>query len=89
MCLNTIFTSYYLLGGIVLRIFFFLFGFGLMVVGFTYVILYLNLLTIGYNFLDYVNFIYSRVECYFVIIGLIILMLSIFIKGEKEYELYI
>lgn len=89
MCLNTIFTSYYLLGGIVLRIFFFLFGFGLMVVGFTYVILYLNLLTIGYNFLDYVNFIYSRVECYFVIIGLIILVLSIFIKGEKEYELYI
>jgi len=89
MCLNTIFTSYYLIGGIVLRIFFFLFGFGLMVVGFTYIILYLNLLTFGYNFLDYVNFIYSRVECYFVIIGLIILVLSIFIKGEKEYELYI
>ena len=89
MCLNTIFTSYYLIGGIVLRIFFFLFGFGLMVVGFTYVILYLNLLTIGYNFLEYVNFICSRVECYFVIIGLIILVLSIFIKGEKEYELYI
>jgi len=89
MCLNTIFTSYYLIGGIVLRIFFFLFGFGLMVVGFTYIILYLNLLTIGYNFLDYVNFIYSRVECYFVIIGLIILVLSIFIKGEKEYELYL
>lgn len=89
MRLNTIFTSYYLIGGIVLRIFFFLFGFGLMVVGFTYVILYLNLLTSGYNFFEYVNFIYSRVECYFVIIGLIILVLSVFIKGEKGYELYI
>jgi len=73
----------------VLRIFFFLFGFGLMVVGFTYVILYLNLFTIGYNFWEYVNFIFSRVECYFVFVGLFILILSIFIKGEKEYELYL
>ena len=72
-----------------LRIFFFLFGFGLMVVGFTYVILYLNLFAIGYNFLEYVNFIFSRVECYFVFIGLIILILSLFIKGEKKYELYL
>lgn len=72
-----------------LRIFFFLFGFGMMVVGFTYVILYLNLLSIGYNFLEYVNFIFSRVECYFVLIGLIILILSLIIKGEKKYELYL
>jgi len=72
-----------------LRIFFFLCGFGLMVVGFTYIILYLNLLSIGYNFSEYVNFIFSRVECYFVLIGLIILILSIFIKGEKKYELYL
>ena len=72
-----------------LRIFFFLFGFGLMVVGFTYVILYLNLMSIGYNFFEYVNFIFSRVECYFVVIGLIILILSMFIKKEREYELYL
>ena len=72
-----------------LRIFFFLFGFGLMVVGFTYIILYLNLFTIGYNFLEYVNFIFSRLECYFVLIGLIILISSLFIKGEKKYELYL
>ena len=67
-----------------IRIFFFLFGFGLMVMGFSYVILYLNLLSVGYNFLEYVNFIFSRVECYFVLIGLIILILSIFIKGEAR-----
>ena len=72
-----------------LRIFFFLFGFGLMVIGFTYIILYLNLLTIGYNFSEYVNFIFSRIECYFVLIGLTILILSMFIKGEKKYELYL
>ena len=72
-----------------LRIFFFLFGFGLMVVGFTYVILYLNLLSIGYNFLEYVNFIFSRVECYFIFVGLVILILSICIKGDAKYELYL
>ena len=72
-----------------LRIFFFLFGFGLMVIGFTYVILYLNLISIGYNFFEYVNFIFSRVECYFILVGLIIIILSMFIKGEIEYELYL
>ena len=71
------------------RIFFFLFGFGLMVVGFTYVILYLNLLSIGYNFLEYVNFIFSRIECYFIFVGLVILILSICIKGDAKYELYL
>ena len=72
-----------------LRIFFFLFGFGLMVVGFTYVILYLNLLSIGYNFLESVNFIFSRIECYFIFVGLVILILSICIKGDAKYELYL
>ena len=51
------------------RIFFFLLGFGLMIVGFTYIILYLNLLTIGYNLSEYVNFIIRRFECYFSVIG--------------------
>lgn len=72
-----------------IRIFFFLFGFGLMVVGFTYVILYLNLLTTMYNFSDYVKFIFSRYECYLIFIGLIILILSLLIKGENKYELHI
>lgn len=71
------------------RIFFFLFGFGLMTLGFVYIILYLNLLNIGYNFSYYVNFIVRRVECYFTIIGFIILNLSIYIKGEKKYGLYL
>lgn len=71
------------------RIFFFLFGFGLMTLGFVYIILYLNLLNIGYNFSYYVNFIVRRVECYFTIIGFIILNLSIYIKGDKKYGLYL
>ena len=65
-----------------IRVFFFLLGFGLMVIGCSFIILYLNLTTIGYNFLEYVNFIIIRVECYFSIIGFIIMILSITLKGE-------
>jgi len=73
------------------RIFFFLFGFGLMTIGFIYLILYLNILNMGYNFLNYVNYISRRVECYFSVIGFIILTLSIFLntKGGKTYGLYL
>ena len=71
------------------RIFFFLFGFGLMTIGFVYIILYLNILSIGYNFSYYVNFISRRIECYFSVIGFIILNLSIYIKGDKKYGLYL
>ena len=71
------------------RIFFFLCGFGLMTLGFVYIILYLNLMNTGYNFLDYVHFIVRRIECYFVLIGLIIMNLSIYIKGDKKYGLYL
>lgn len=67
---------------IMIRVFFFLLGFGLMVIGCSFIILYLNLTTMGYNFLEYVNFIIRRVECYFSIIGFIIMILSITLKGE-------
>jgi hypothetical protein len=66
------------------RIFFFLTGFALMVIGNTFIILYLNLLTLGYNFSFYVNFIIRRIECYYSVIGLIIVLLTIFTKGDKK-----
>ncbi len=72
-----------------MRIFFFLTGFGFLVIGLTTIILYLNLLTIGYNFQEYVNFISRRIECYFSLIGLIIISITIKIKGAKKYELYL
>ena len=52
-------------------------------------IIYLNLLTIGYNFFDYVNFIIRRIECLYSIIGIIIIIISIFWPGGKRYELHI
>ena len=71
------------------RVFFFLLGFGFTVIGFSFIILYLNLTTMGYNFINYVNFISRRIECYYSIIGLIIMMLSIWIKGDKKNEFYL
>ena len=59
-----------------------LLGITLTVIGLTNIILYLNLLVNGYTFLEYVNFIIRRVECYFSIIGFIIIILSIALKGD-------
>lgn len=72
-----------------IRIFVFLIGFGLTIIGSMYIISYLNLITIGYNFLEYVNFICSRVECIYALIGIILIMLTIFIPGGNKSELHI
>lgn len=64
------------------KLFFFLIGFGLTILGFIYIISYLNLLTLGYNFLDYVNFIIRRIECLNAVFGIIIMLLSIGGKNE-------
>lgn len=71
------------------RVFFFLIGFALMVLGLSFLLLYLNLLTIGYNFSNYVNFITRRIECYYAPIGFIIVLLTLIIKGEKKNELHL
>jgi len=71
------------------RVFLFLTGFGLTVIGCVYIISYLNLLTIGYNFLEYVNFISRQLECLYFILGIVIMSLTIFISGGKKDELYL
>ncbi len=68
-----------------IRIFFFLFGFGIMTIGFIYTILYLNVLSLGYNFSYYVNLIIRRFECYLTVLGFIIMNLSIYVKGDNKY----
>lgn len=71
------------------RIFFFLIGFGLTVIGCVYIISYLNLLTIGYNFLEYVNFIIRQFECLCALIGIIIMALAVMLPGGKYNELHL
>lgn len=60
-----------------LKIFLFLLGFGLSVIGSTYIIGYLNLLTLGYSFLDYIKFIITRLECFNILFGFILIFISI------------
>lgn len=62
----------------------FLFGFGLTVIGLSYIIIYLNLLSIGYNFLEYVNFIIRRIECLNLLFGILLMVISTFIGGKQK-----
>lgn len=71
------------------RIFFFLIGFGLTVIGSVYIISYLNLLTIGYNFLEYVNFIIRQLECLCSVVGILIMTLAVMLPGGKYNELHL
>lgn len=71
------------------RVFFFLLGFGFMVIGFTYIVTYLNLLTMGYSFIDYLSFIFTRIECLFSLVGLLMVSLVIFLSGRHHNDLYI
>lgn len=70
------------------RIFFFLLGFGLSLIGSIYIISYLNLLSFGYNFSDYVNFICRKIECLIAPIGLFITFLAIYIPKGENNEFY-
>ena len=71
------------------RIFFFLIGFGLTTIGSVYIICYLNLFSIGYNFFQYVNFIIRRIECLYSIIGILIMIITIYYPGGNKNELHI
>jgi len=64
-------------------------GFGLTVIGCIYIISYLNLLTIGYNFLEYVNFISRQLECLYFILGIVLMTLTAFIPGGEKNEFYL
>lgn len=69
--------------------FFFLIGFGFLLIGCIYIISYLNLMSFGYNFLEYVKYIIVRPECLIAPIGLLIITLSIIFLGGRNNELYL
>ena len=60
-------------GGIMLSIWLFLIGFGMAIIGFMYIILYLNYLSVGYGFTQYLKIIFTNGECLLAFIGLIII----------------
>ncbi len=53
-----------------------------------FMILYLNLLSLGYKFGELVNFISKEWECYLIIPGLILIIFSLK-KGKKNNDLCI
>ena len=71
------------------RIILFLLGFGFSVIGFMYMILYLNLFTLDYTLKDYLLFVFSRSECILGIVGFFVVTFTIFYKGDKKRDIYI
>ena len=67
-----------------IRFFIFLIGFGFSVIGFVYLISYLNLLSLGYNFLEYVKFICCKGVCLIGPIGIFMIFFSIFSGGDNN-----
>lgn len=58
------------------RLFLLLLGFGLAVAGGVTMILFLNLIPIGYDYVDYLEFIIRRPESYLLVVGLILMWAS-------------
>ncbi len=54
----------------------FLLGLGIVLtsLGLSFIFLYSNLLTMGYTFLNFVYFISKRIECWFLVIGLFLII---------------
>lgn len=71
------------------RVLLFLIGFGLTVIGFTFIITYLNLTTIGYSFFDYLKFIIRRLECVLAVVGIIFINISLYKKGERKNDIHL
>ena len=67
-----------------IRIFIFGLGIFLCSLGLMFDVLYINLITMGYSFLDYVKFIISRSECYLLLLGIILIIFSL--EGKKIRE---
>lgn len=71
------------------RVFLFFVGFGLTVIGFTFIITYLNLTTMGYSVLDYIKFIIRRIECILGVVGIVLINIALYKKGEKKNDFYL
>lgn len=68
----------------IIRLFVFLVGFGLAVVGGVSVIAYLNVIPMGFSYIDYFLFISKKIECNFLIIGIFLITLSIYFPSGKN-----
>ncbi len=65
------------------RWFILIIGILMITLGIVYCICYLNLMTLGYSFREYGNFICRRFECLMLPLGCLIVLGIIFIGGDK------
>lgn len=72
-----------------LRIFLFITGILLTSLSLTAIILYLNLLNMGYSFMEYVNFISIRFECLLMFLGIALIIISLLKRKEKKNDIYL
>lgn len=71
------------------RILLFIVGILFSTYGLTYLIIYFSLFSLGFSFFDYLRFILSHNEIYFLIIGLTLITLSIFFDDKwKKFISY-
>ncbi len=72
-----------------LKIVLFITGVLLTALSLVFIILYLNVLNLEYSFLDFVNFIISRGECWLIFIGILLIILSLKKGKEKRNDIYL
>ncbi|MCI2041989.1 MAG: hypothetical protein LKJ84_03425 [Bacilli bacterium] len=66
------------------RIIIYLLGFMFTTLGFFYFICYTNLFTFGYSFSEYLNFMFTHYKTYSLLLGIILLIISIYGRREKR-----
>ena len=69
------------------RILYFILGIIITTSALMYIVIYLNLLRMGYSMLDYVKYVLSSIECTKIFIGIILIILSL--KKGRKNELYL
>ncbi|WP_243300098.1 hypothetical protein [Bacillus litorisediminis] len=68
------------------RIFMLFTGFGLSVVGGISTIAYLNLLTTGFEFRDYLYYISTHIECLLLPLGMMLIWFSLYFPGVGKED---
>lgn len=66
------------------RVIVYIIGFLLAMLGNFYMLVYMNLFSFGYNIIEYLEYVFTRYECYYTVIGFILIMVAIMMKGDKK-----
>ena len=68
----------------IMKVIVFLTGIFLISISLSFIIIYINLLNMGYSFFEYVNFIIRRIEIIALIPGMFLVFLSMLKRKEKK-----